>query len=135
MSQQPVPTPLMIAACSALAVGGMLAHNVLELGPAFLLSPETLLPVALYIVLAWLVRRPSSGTGVRVALLSWALLNLVVGGILSVLPLDLLPFVPEQSVGHYAAHALYAVAQVPLVFVAVRALPHDRGATVRGARG
>lgn len=135
MSQQPVRPSLIIAACSALAVGGMLAHNALELGPAFLLNPETLLPVALYVVLAWLVRRPSSGTGERVALLAWALLNLIVGGILSVLPLDLLPFVPDQSVGHYAAHAVYAVAQVPLVLVAVRALRHDRGATVRGPRG
>jgi len=135
MSQQPVPTPLMIAACSALAVGGMLAHNALELGPAFLLSPETLLPVAVYVVLASWVRRASSGTGGRVALLAWALLNLVAGGILSVLPLDLLPFVPEQSIGHYAAHAVYAVAQVPLVLVAVRVLRHDREATARGARG
>lgn len=135
MSQQPVPTPLTIAACSALAVGGMLAHNALELGPAFLLSPETLLPVAVYVVLTSWVRRASSGTGGRVALLAWALLNLVAGGIFSVLPLDLLPFVPEQSIGHYAAHAVYAVAQVPLVLVAVRVLRHDREATARGTRG
>lgn len=135
MTQRPAPPPLTVAACSALAVGGMLAHNALELGPDFLLSPETLLPVALYVVLVWSVRRPSAGTGVRIALLTWALLNLVVGGILSVLPLDLLPFAPEQSVWHFTAHALYAVTQVPLVLAAVLSLRHERGATVGGARG
>ncbi len=48
--------------------------------------------------------RAASGIGVRIALVAWVLLNLVGGGILSVLPLAILPFVPEQSGGHYAAH-------------------------------
>jgi len=134
MTQQTLPPPRTIAACSAFAVGGMLAHNALELGPAFLLSLETLLPVALYVVLTWAVRRPRSGTGVPIALLAWALLNLVVGGVLSVLPLGLFPFVPEQSAGHYGAHALYAVAQAPLVVLAVRMLRRDRGGLAAGAR-
>jgi hypothetical protein len=37
------------------------------------------------------------------------------GGLLSVLPLSLWPFQPEQSFYHYAFHALYAALQVPLV--------------------
>ena len=43
---------------------------------------------------------------------------MVVGGLLTVLPLPVLPFVPEQSVGHYAVHVVYAVGQLPLVLVA-----------------
>ena len=38
------------------------------------------------------------------------------------LPLGLFPFQPEQSLGHYAIHVVYAVAQLPLVVVAGRAL-------------
>lgn len=55
-------------------------------------------------------------------MVAWALLNLVGGGILSVLPVRLFPFEPEQSLGHYGAHVIYAVAELPLVVVAARAL-------------
>jgi hypothetical protein len=71
----------------------------------------------------------ASGIGVRVALVAWVLLNLVAGGVLSVLPLAILPFVPEQSGGHYAAHVMYAVAQVPLLLIAVRGVRTRHTAT------
>jgi len=45
----------------------------------------------------------------------------VIGGIVTVLPLPMLPFAPEQSLSHYAAHVLYTVGQLPLVVVAWRA--------------
>ena len=38
------------------------------------------------------------------------------------LPLPILPFVPEQSVTHYGAHVVYTLGQVPLVVLAYRAL-------------
>jgi hypothetical protein len=50
--------------------------------------------------------------------LAWGALNLVVGGILSVLPIGLFPFQPEQTLGHYGVHALYTLSAVPLVMVA-----------------
>ena len=56
------------------------------------------------------------------ALLGWAVLNLLGGGIASGLPLPFLPFAPDQSLGHYAAHVLYTVAEIPLIIVAVRAI-------------
>jgi len=34
---------------------------------------------------------------------------------LSVLPLPVLPFTPEQSLRHYSFHVLYAATQVPLL--------------------
>ncbi len=122
LTQLNVPSPAAVAASSAVAVGGMLVHNLIEFGPAFLLSPQTLLPVVLYALLVVFAGREASGIGARVALVAWALLNLVGGGILSVLPLAILPFVPEQSGGHYAAHLVYALAQVPLLLIAVRAV-------------
>ena len=80
-------------------------------------------------LLAW--ARPTSRI-VHVLLLGWALLNLVAGGILSVLPWGLFPFQPEQSLGHYAIHAIYAVAQIPLVVLAVRAVIRPRHRAVHG---
>ena len=39
------------------------------------------------------------------------------GGLLSVLPLPLLPFQPEQSLYHYTFHGLYLASQLPLLIV------------------
>ena len=116
------PSVAVIAFASVIAAAGMMAHNVFEFGPAFLASSETLIPVAIFGLLALLARARPDNIVVLVVLLGWALLNLVGGGILSVLPLGLFPFTPEQSLGHYGAHVVYAVAQIPLVVVAVAAI-------------
>jgi hypothetical protein len=58
-------------------------------------------------------------------------LNLVGGGILSVLPLGLFTFQPEQSLRHYAIHVTYGVAQIPLAVLAARAL-RRRGCPAAG---
>jgi hypothetical protein len=116
------PSAAVVVLASVIAAAGMMAHNVFEFGPAFLLNLQTLIPLAIYglfALLAW--ARPADAV-VYILLLGWAVLNLVGGGILSVLPLGLFPFQPEQSLGHYAIHVVYAVAQLPLVVVAARAL-------------
>jgi hypothetical protein len=41
--------------------------------------------------------------------------QMLIGGGLSVLPLPILPFSPEQSYAHHLSHAAYAAAQLPLV--------------------
>ncbi|MBA3560914.1 MAG: hypothetical protein H0W30_20275 [Gemmatimonadaceae bacterium] len=103
----------MIVAAVAVAAAGLIAHNVLSL-PLAPLAVENVGPVAVYAaLLAWCVAA-RDGIAARAALTFWAGLNLV-GGALTVLPLPLLPFVPEQTVEHYAAHAIYAIAQVPLL--------------------
>jgi hypothetical protein len=122
MTDHRLPSAAAVVLASVIAAAGMMAHNVFEFGPAFLHDPQTLIPLAifgLFALLAWV--RPANAV-VHVALLAWALLNLVGGGILSVLPLGLFPFQPEQSLGHYGAHVIYGAAQVPLVVVAARAL-------------
>ena len=126
MIDRPRPSTSAVYATSAMAAGGMLAHNVFEFGPSFLLDPQTLIPLGIFAILAILAARETAGRGAWTALLAWAVLNLVGGGILSVLLLGLLPLQLEQSLGHDAAHAVYALAEVPLVVVAWSGLRASR---------
>ena len=107
-----------VCAAAAISSLGFLVHNVADLPGQTLLSPETLVPslvtAALVIAYAAGWRRVAA-----VGLLVWATLNLV-GGALSVLPLPVLPFEPEQTLRHYSFHALYALTQIPLMVVSVR---------------
>ena len=104
----------------ALAVGvatlGLVVHNLVSL-PLSPLAPETVGPVLVYAaLLIWSVRSRLAAPS-RLSLLAWTLLNLAGGGILTVLPLPFLPFVPEQSLSHYLAHAIYSLAQLPLLWM------------------
>ena len=118
MTDRRIPTAAAVVLASAIGAAGMVVHNVLEFGPGFLASAETLIPLAIFGLLALLAWTRPANKVVHVGLFAWALLNLVGGGILSVLPLGLFPFEPEQSPGHYGAHVVYAAAQLPLVVVA-----------------
>lgn len=122
MTDRPIPEAAAVVLGSAIGAAGMMAHNVLEFGPGFLASAETLIPVGIFGLLALLVWAKPVSSVVRAALVGWSLLNLVGGGILSVLPMGLFPFEPEQSLGHYGAHVIYAVAQIPLLVVAAQAM-------------
>jgi peptidoglycan/LPS O-acetylase OafA/YrhL len=129
MTDRRLPSAAVVVLASVIAAAGMVAHNALEFGPAFLLDPETLIPLAIFGLFALLAWAGPANAGVHSALLAWALLNLVGGGILSVLPLGLFPFEPEQSPAHYGAHVIYAAAQLPLVVVATRAVRRGRPQT------
>jgi hypothetical protein len=117
---RPVSRRAMAAALATSALS-MLAHNLYEL-PLSPIDVENSGPIAFAALLGvgygvW----PDSKI-VAAAALGWGILNLVIGGIVSVLPLSILPFVPEQSVTHYVAHVVYSVGQVPLVVLAYRAV-------------
>jgi len=135
MTDRRLPSAAVVVLASVIAAAGMMAHNVLEFGPAFLLDLETLIPLAIFGLLALRAWARPANAVVHVALLAWALLNLVGGGILSVLPLWLFPYQPEQSLGHYTVHVIYVAAQLPLVVVAARAVRRrGRQAAVDDAR-
>jgi FtsH-binding integral membrane protein len=110
-----------MAAALTLSAGSMLAHNLYEL-PLTPIDLENSGPilVAGLLGIAYAIR-PASKV-VAAAALGWGMLNLVIGGIVSVLPLSFLPFVPEQSVTHYGTHVVYTLGQVPLVMSSYRAL-------------
>jgi hypothetical protein len=110
-----------MAAALTLSAGSMLAHNLYEL-PLTPLDLENSGPilVAGLLGVAYAVRPDSKA--IAAAALGWGTLNLVIGGIVTVLPLPFLPFVPEQTMSHYAAHVVYTLGQIPLVVLGYRAL-------------
>ncbi|WP_255171046.1 hypothetical protein [Natrononativus amylolyticus] len=112
------PDGRLVAGAIAASIGGTLVHNLAEFPPSILLGPETLVPVGITLLLGVAMLR-SPTRGVFLAAAGWAAIVAVVGGG-SVLPLSVLPFTPDQTVGHYAAHVVYALAQVPLLWVALR---------------
>ena len=109
----------------ALAWLGLVVHNIADLPDQTVLSPETAMPSLVWLLAlgAWAV--PRTRTAGLWALLTWAIVNLV-GGALSVLPLPMLPFAPEQTARHYAFHGLYAAAQVPVALVAAACVVRRR---------
>jgi hypothetical protein len=107
-----------VYAAAAVSWLGFLVHNVADLPGQTLVSPETLGPS---VVTAALVVAYAVGWRwvAAVDLWVWATLNLI-GGALSVLPLPVLPFEPEQTLRHYSFHVLYAVTQIPLLVASSR---------------
>ena len=109
---------------------GEVIHNAFELPQLSLLSPENSLPglVSLVLFVAWwrLPYRPLT----VILLLLWAAHHLVGGAIVPVIPFRFLPFVPEQSLAHYAAHVVYGLAQLPLIGVMLSKLPRPTPARV-----
>ena len=105
-----------VASAAVISLLGLCLHNVADLDDQYPWSIETLGPAAFLAACLLLWRlRPRLGATL---LLAWALLNLLGGAVLSVLPLPFLPFVPEQSLRHYSFHLLYGLTQVPLIVAA-----------------
>lgn len=113
----------LVGAAAFLSWLGLFIHNLADLPGQTLLSAETALPGLVYLVVgaAW-ITWPAGRRVVAWILFAMGLLNLVGGGLLSVLPLQFLPFAPEQSLYHYAFHVLYGALQVPLLITTTRYL-------------
>jgi hypothetical protein len=113
----------MIAAVIVSALG-MAFHTVREFGWPGLWNPATgmvpVLAVQVALLVAWL--RADRRRGLTMALLATGVIQLVGGAFISVLPLSILPYAPDQSVQHYMSHVGYGIAQLPLIWVASRAL-------------
>ncbi|MFW5942543.1 MAG: hypothetical protein ACOCXI_12135 [Chloroflexota bacterium] len=97
---------------------GAYIHTTFELQlPVW--RPENSVPalIALALFLGWW-RQDHRRRLWAVLLLAWtAVGHLLIGAVLSVLSLPLWPFSPEQSAAHYASHLIYAVTQLPLIWV------------------
>jgi hypothetical protein len=107
----------------AVAIAGSLLHNAREFGAESVLAGSNgelvlIVPMLAAFAAWWFVagaRTPAAWT-----LVALALLNLIGGAVLTVLPLGLLPFEPEQSRDHYLSHIIYGAAQLPLLALGIR---------------
>lgn len=110
---------LKLVAALLLAWAGFLIHNFADLPGTSMLDPNTLYPSLVWLILiaAWLAR-PDRLTAS--AALAWIAINLLGGGVLSVLPLPIWPFEPAQTLSHYAFHLLYTATQVPAAILLSR---------------
>lgn len=119
-----------------LSLVGLMAHNALEFGGRGLLALETgTVPVVLVqgaVYVGWW-RLPNLRAWLFGLLGALALLHLVGGALISVLPLPIMPFEPEQSLSHYLSHLIYGVTQLPLLWLVAKALWPSSGAD-RGPR-
>ena len=111
-----VRAPYRMAGAVALAWLGMLVHNVADLPNLTLSSSENMLPGLVWLLLFGLWLAMPRHSWPATLLLAWGVLNLL-GGFATVLPLPVLPFKPEQSLRHYGFHALYALTQLPLLWI------------------
>lgn len=98
----------------AVSAAGHLVHNVEEFGLTLPAAGHGIVPLGVSALLMWAARSPTPRMLGAAAL--WGLTVVVIGGG-SVLPWPFLPFVPAQTPGHYAAHAVYALLQLPLLIV------------------
>ena len=115
------PTRTTMAVALAISAASMLAHNLYEL-PLSPIDLENSGPVAFAAILGVAYALWPDSRFVAAAALGWGVLNLVIGAIVTALPLPILPFAPEQSPSHYASHLVYALGQMPLLVVSSRAL-------------
>ena len=117
-------TPRIIVGALIASGLGHVIHNLHEFPVEILFGWETLFPLAVTVLLgvAW-YRGPARRT--YAAMAGWAAIVIVFGGG-SVIPFGFLPFVPEQSVAHYAAHVVYAVTQLPLLWVGLQGFRSDK---------
>jgi hypothetical protein len=128
---------VLAGAAIGLAILGSLTHNAMEFGVGSVLAsrngelPFALMWLAVF-ALWWLVpgaRRPAMW-----AIVALALLNLIGGAVITVIPFGFLPFEPEQSFTHYLAHVIYGLAQIPIVVLGLREVRLQRSPASGAAR-
>jgi hypothetical protein len=111
----------LIVAAVALAWLGLYLHNAAEFPQLPPTSPETSIPTLVWwgLFLLWWAL-PGRRWPTRL-LFGWGALCLA-GAVVTVLPLPILPFRPEQSLRHYGVHVIDAVMQFPLLRLTWRML-------------
>jgi hypothetical protein len=106
----------LVAGAAALSWLGEYIHNQIALPQLTLLSPANSLVAlgAILLFLAWWLL-PYKRLTITL-LLAWGVLNLA-WAIVTILPTNFLPFSPEQTLKHYFAHVIHALAQMPLIVI------------------
>lgn len=124
----PLPNSRPVGAAFASSGAGHLFHNLVEFPLETLVAWETLLPIAITVLLwaGWYLR---PGRDTFAVITGWAAIVLIFGGG-SVIPFGFLPFTPEQSLSHYTAHLVYGVSQLPLLWVGLKGFRSTATTTV-----
>lgn len=117
--------PFWVVGSLLVAYLGIWAHEFHRVPASWGFTLEGLLSLVLpAAVIFWAWWRFPWYAAPLVALWALGLIHLL-GACVTVLPLAFLPFVPEQTVSHYLAHAIYAAGQLPLLLVALRLSQHS----------
>jgi hypothetical protein len=106
---------------AAVAWLGAWFHDFREFAGTSGLMADTLAEILIIVAMMALVWRIPRSRWPRVVLLVFAALWMA-GGTLSVLPLAIWPWVPDQSVSHYATHIITALVPIPLIIVLLRGM-------------
>jgi hypothetical protein len=126
------PTVTTMALALAVSWGTMFVHNTASL-PIAPWAIENIGPLLFALLLLILYQaRPGWRRLVLITILVWGLLNAIVGGVLTVLPLPTWPFEPEQSISHYTAHIIYTLGQLLLIVLAFVGLRAGHGVRKAG---
>jgi hypothetical protein len=123
---------LVIAA--AFAWVGLWLHELVRVPRLLGFTPDgdlLMVPILAALVF-WRLRDAGRQRAPSIALAGYAAVGLL-GAIITVLPLGLMRFTPEQTVAHYLAHAAYAASQLPLLAITAKELwnPQARRGAVR----
>lgn len=115
-----------LAALTFLSWLGSYIHTTMELAlPVWRAENSIPAIVGFALFLGWWRQPKQRQRWARMLLVWTAGGHLLLGAILSVLPLELWPFAPEQSLSHYVSHLIYALAQVPLIAVLLLQIRKD----------
>lgn len=112
-----------IVVTAAIAWGGLWFHEFFRVPYLLGITPDGdlfMLPIVAALVYWWL-NEGRKRRAPTIALTVYAGVGLL-GAVVSVLPLQFLPFVPEQTSAHYFAHVVFATCQLPLLAVSAHGL-------------
>jgi hypothetical protein len=108
-----------VAATVVLAWLGLVIHNIVEFPLMAFTRAEYSVPSLVWLILFLAWRWFPNHHSLPRLLLGWGAISLA-GAILTVIPLPFWPFRPEQTLRHYGVHALYAVTQLPVLWLTWR---------------
>jgi len=127
---QRLPWPIsarVLVMAAAFAWVGLWLHELVRVPRLLGFTPDGdlfMIPI-LAVLVFWRLRDAGRRRSPSIALAGYAAVGLL-GAIITVLPLGLMPFRPEQTFAHYWAHAGYAASQLPLLAITAKELGGHR---------
>jgi hypothetical protein len=102
---------------------GLFFHDLWEFGRPAIENSVAMGVIAVLLFTLWR-RLEEHRRAIAILMLVYATISLI-GALTSVLPLELWPFEPEQSLKHYVSHVIWALAGLPLIWDMITFLRKD----------